>query len=264
MSESMGKWPKIIKDKAVDTVISKLLASMVPEFRAHGWKGVRENLVPRFLESTGVKPEFLQENDPGFAESRHRLNTEPGVIICNHPGTGEIPIILSALRREDLKIIVSDEQVYRHLPPDIAEKYFLSAKKDYKTMRAFLKGAEEHIRNGGIFLIFPKLSRSVHFEKGFRSLLQKLRPDDMIYCFNVNSSDAANFPKTLTDVGLSSELYLHPATSVNELRQPITMRTAEEYTKATDWQSAIADLPDSEEADIALTEKYEGMFASNK
>lgn len=263
MLESLGKLPRKIQEKSVDFFVNRIAPEVVRQFREGGWKNVRDNIVVKQLQITGVKPEFIEENEPGFAESRHRLNTEPGVIICNHPNTGEVFIILSTLEREDLKVIVAHEELYKHLPADIAQKYFFSAAKDFKTMRAFIEGADEHIKSGGVLLIFPQLSSSVHFERGFRALLQKLKPEDMVYCFNVNTSDAANFSKTRRMAGLGSELFIHPVTNINQLGEPSTIRTAENYTQAGEWQSVITGVPKGE-ADLVLTKKYERMFASNK
>jgi hypothetical protein len=263
MSESMGELPRKIKDKFLKISMKRFSVDVVPEFNKGGWRSVRDNIVTKHMKNLGFVSKFITADQPDFEQMRRRLNTKPGVIICNHPGMSETPIILSVLEREDLKVMISKE-VYAALPEEVAQKYFFSANEDPKNMAIVFRGINDHIKNGGVLLIYPKLRSSASFERGFRIILQKiLKPEDMIYCFNVNTTDTSNLASRHPWIGIGSEFFLHPITNINTLREPITIRTDEAYTQAGEWQKAIEGVPKNE-ADKTLTLKYESMFASNK
>ncbi len=194
---------------------------------------------------------------------RHRLNTEPGIVICNHPSASETPIILSVLEREDLKVMVASE-LYDSLPPDIAQKYFFSASTGPKSLKATIDGIDAHIKSGGVLLIYPQLKRHDSFQGTFRKILREtLKPEDMVYCFNVNTADTQRLSGSYPWAGIGSELFLGPTANINKLRDPITIRTEEKYTQAGEWQSTVAGVP-KDDVGVVLAEKYARMFASNK
>ncbi len=267
MSESMGQWPGKIKEKASDVFIEKFAQEAVQQLREGGWRKLRENLIANYLKNLGVVPRFLQENEPEFSEMRHKLNTKPGVIICNHPGGSESPTILSVLDREDLKIMI-DDHLYKVLPSDVAKKYFFSAYSGPKSLTATLGEIDAHIKGGGVMLFYPRLRTQDSFQGTFRKILQEtLKPEDMIYCFNVNTTDTDNLFSLHPLVGMGSEVvsekFLGFGVNINKIRKPITIRTAENYTQAEEWSKAIAGVPE-DNANAVLTEKYEGMFSANK
>src|SRR6185295_477576 len=148
--------------------------------------------------------------------------TEPGVIICNHPSWGETPAILSVVNRENLKIMVA-KKLYDNLPVEVVDKYFFPNNNDPLKSFGVFKRIQDHISQGGVLLIYPsggnEVKNGADFRGGFRVILQKfLKPDQMVYCFNVNSEDAASLNSRKPGIGLASELFIHPAVNINRAR----------------------------------------------
>jgi len=47
-----------------------------------------------FLDRMNIEIDYKQKDNPEINDWRNKLNTEPGLVICNHPGYVEIPGIL--------------------------------------------------------------------------------------------------------------------------------------------------------------------------
>lgn len=75
------------------------------------------------------------------------------LIAGNHPGAYDILALISNLPREDIKIIVSDEQFYRSLPH--LDPFFIYVTHDAHNRMTALRHMLEHLRNGGLMIIFP-------------------------------------------------------------------------------------------------------------
>jgi Acyltransferase len=250
-------------------LISKTLEQPTRDFDSGGWDDIRKTL-PDYLVQLGVKPKFTREGSPEFKEMRRRLNTESGLIICNHPSMAETPTILSTLERDDVKIVVG-ERIYessKHLPSDTFSRHFISAGNH----REFLKSILNHIEAGGVVIIYPTGGESnnkkrhngkICFEPGLRFVLKRLKPEQMVYCFNVNSQDADSLAERYPAIGLASELLLHPTLNMNTIRDPQVVRMSEAYTQVGEWQS-ILEGSAKEDADQALTDKYQSMFIANR
>src|SRR3989344_6290356 len=116
-----------IPHKIKHPIISFFLSRTIEPLQKGGLDALRA-LIPSHLDNNRVAPEFLQEENPQFQEMRKKLNTQSGIIICNHPVAFESSLILSVVTRNDLKIMVAKE-IYDGLPPEIAAKYFFSADK---------------------------------------------------------------------------------------------------------------------------------------
>lgn len=76
----------------------------------------------------------------------------PALILANHPGAYDSMAIGSLVPRSDLKAIVSKTRLYQVLP-NLRTKVFYVSKDPGESMLA-LKGAVEHLRQGGILLQF--------------------------------------------------------------------------------------------------------------
>src|SRR5262249_39335639 len=59
-----------------------------------------------YLRKLNVEPQYLRQNIPEFATMRQRLNSEPGLVIANHPGVVDTALILSMIHRNDLKVLI--------------------------------------------------------------------------------------------------------------------------------------------------------------
>ena len=78
--------------------------------------------------------------------------TGPALILANHPGAYDSMAIGSLVPRPDLKGIVSKTRLYEVLP-HLRPNFFFVSKDPGESMLA-LKGAVEHLRQGGILIQF--------------------------------------------------------------------------------------------------------------
>jgi hypothetical protein len=264
MSEFMGQLPKNIEDKAKKVFREKLSQKIINAFSSGNLENIRE-LASKHLEQLGVQPAFVQENNPQLQEMRNKLNAESGIIICNHPGWGDTAAILSVVERDDFKIMMN-RNYFDLLPPDVADKYFLTNETDPTKTIAIFKKIQTHIREGGVLLTYPsggnEQKEGTRFKDGFRVILRGLKPEQMVYCFNINNDDMANLKSHNSKAGLASEILL-PALSLKKSKSPQIVRVDEAYTKAGEWQEAIEAIPKND-ASAVLTEKYESMFLSDQ
>ena len=246
-----------VTEKSKKAFRDKFAADIISAFSAENYEAVRD-FATKHLERLGVVPEFVQENNPQFKNMRNKLNTEAGIIICNHPGWVETPAILSILHRDNLKIM-QNKTYYDLLPPEVAIRYFFPAEHG-PSLRSVLNKIKAHIEGGGILLIYPsggnEKKKGTTFKSGLRGILALLKPDQMVYCFNINNEDAK---EARPGVGLASELFLHPSFNINKTGSPQRVRMNEAYTKASEWQSSIEGVS-KDDANQTLTKKYESMF----
>ena len=77
----------------------------------------------------------------------------PLLIVSNHPGAYDAPCIISGVRRDDLKIIVSTIPVMRHLP-NVDAHLIAVTREAHKGMRG-VRQAIRHLRGGGALHLFP-------------------------------------------------------------------------------------------------------------
>ena len=262
MSESMGKVPGKIGKKAEKFFREHVSQRVIDTLSRGNFKNLRA-LALEHLERLGIQPVFLQENSPEFREMRNRLKTESGIIISNHPGWGDTPAILSAVNREDLKIMMS-KKYFGLLPSEIADKYFFPSENDPSKATTVFKEIQDHISKGGVVLIYPsggnEEKEGTGFKDGFRVLLRGLKPDQMVYCFNISSQDVSNLSSQYPGISVASEAFLDSVLDIdnNKVAQPV--RIDEAYTKAGEWQKSIEGVPKNETSKV-LTGRYEGMFS---
>jgi hypothetical protein len=264
----MDESAKFLKRKLFSKVISQNFKLPAEALNQGGWVGLRE-AIPKYLARIGAQPLFLKEKDENFGAMRHKLNTEAGLIICNHPSMAESPAILSTLERGDIMVVVGEHVYEASKDPLMVELHqHLVAARNPMMLRTVLR----HINSGGLVLIYPSQNDQknieenggkMRFKPGFKTILKGLRPEHMVYCFNINSQDAANFNKRHPKFGLGSELFVHPILNPNRIKDPQVVRMDEAYTQAEMWQQAI-DASPAENPDQVLTDRYLSMFESNK
>lgn len=184
------------------------------------------------MDRLNITPKFVKSADAEFNHSRELLTTKPGLVIANHP-SGDIDSIsvLSQIKRRDLKIVAHRKRMgeFASFCPDL----FLPAVKSPHGLLQVLRAVNEHIERGGLALIFPtrgqkrKDKANRGFQSGFRSIVQRLRPDDMIYSFYINPSDA------------SEALSQMPEGTLQRLDQPQEIKIEEAYSESAEWQAII-------------------------
>jgi 1-acyl-sn-glycerol-3-phosphate acyltransferase len=77
----------------------------------------------------------------------------PVIIASNHPGTYDGFALLSNLKREDFKVMVSGIPFFRNLPH--ASKYLIYSTHDVNDRMQAVRQSIHHLEGGGVVMIFP-------------------------------------------------------------------------------------------------------------
>ena len=97
----------------------------------------------------------MEQADPEeFNISRQKLNAEAGIVVANHPGYYDTFLIFNALKRKDVKIVVSkvNYDAYASL---VGEEYIIKATDNPSGDPTFLKSIKSHIESGGLVIMYP-------------------------------------------------------------------------------------------------------------
>lgn len=233
--------------------VSKFLRlSAAKRFESEIKAGAFSAISERVLETARISPHFtLEEADSTlFAESRERLRTEPGLLISNHPGHFDSYIALSQIARNDIKIVVSEDN-YKDVVGHFGDVPLIKATSDRAEGRHFFASIEEHVQSGGLVLFYPtgggdnieNKDASVEFQRGFSSVLKYcLRPTDMVYSFYIEPSDihaaVEGVPSRFSTT--ASAIVVPQLEAVSKLSTPVTITAHERYASASEWQSVMA------------------------
>ena len=243
-----------------DKADKKLFGNIEQEVSKRGFEALHE-AINKYFEIWNVAPAYQRERDDGFSEMRNKLNSEAGIIISNHPGYMDVPAILRCIARDDIKIMV-DKEGYEILRGLIGEKYIVPAD------RSVLSEVEAHIKNGGVFLIFPtgEVGNNIAFRPGFTKLLESLQPDNMIYSFYINPQDVETIESAYhgRSVGVASALYLNSSVNINRLRETKAVAVDEKYSTAQEWQEAYSGTQKLKEKTALLTKHYKDIYGINE
>lgn len=217
----------------------------------------------RILKEEKIEPIYFSENENPETLNKNRslLNTEAGLIIANHPGYSETFIILSTLTRDDIKLIVSEEN-YKKFSDVLGGDRIIKATKDSSEAGSFLRSIREHVRGGGIVLLYPTGGRdridredqSFVFGKGLSVILRRcMEPSDMVYSFYVDPEGFRPLvdEKVSRHMGAASAITLNPTLNVNQLKTPVEVEVRERYSTAQEWQEVIKNADTSREEALA-------------
>ncbi|HSN77580.1 MAG TPA: 1-acyl-sn-glycerol-3-phosphate acyltransferase [Anaerolineae bacterium] len=83
----------------------------------------------------------------------HVPDSGPALLVSNHPGAYDLFGVLSQLPRADVRVIVSDISILRHLPAT-SPHFILIGRTEQSRMTA-VRAAVRHLREGGVLFIFP-------------------------------------------------------------------------------------------------------------
>ncbi|MFZ5390718.1 MAG: 1-acyl-sn-glycerol-3-phosphate acyltransferase [Patescibacteria group bacterium] len=234
---------KFFKDSLIRTVEKSAinLPKFKEEFDKKGFKGVGNYM----LEAVNVRIDYTKEHDSAFAVMRQKLQTEPGLIIGNHPGYIEIPAILNVLDRSDVKFMVT-HHLYEHFTKQFGEKYFVPNSRNLADLKPVLRDVNDYVKDGGAVMIFPSGGGETNiqhpeFKSGFRFFLQQLPKEAMVYSFYTDPDQSRQLVKEcLPDfAGLSSDVLTKGALNINRLSQEQVIEVAENYKTAGDWQAVL-------------------------
>lgn len=245
--------------KVERTAIQLMLPSIEKKFRGKEFKAAAEYV----FKGLNVEPVYLQKDNPEFGKLREDLNTRAGVIISNHPCNLDTFAILSGLERKDIKIM-AQESVAPALKKSFGEDMIVSSSSNPSELRAILKKITDFISNGGLFLIYPtggeeKETGEIKFRSFFGSLVKRINPDVMVYCFFLNEEDSHNINRQLgRKAGLASGIVLSEYANLNYLKETANLRIEEECTRASEWQKLLGGKRKDENA--RLTDHYLDIF----
>ncbi len=77
----------------------------------------------------------------------------PLLLLSNHPGGLDVFLVMALLGRDDIKIIVSEISILRHLPA--AGPHFISIGREAGSRMQAVRAGISHLKQGGALFIFP-------------------------------------------------------------------------------------------------------------
>jgi len=195
---------------------------------------------------------YNQDSQSNFQEQRHKLETQPGLIISNHPGGLDTLIMLDILKKRisekgDVKILVAGGELYDRLVSIFSEDIFINAEKGFANLRKIIGESVEHINAGGLLMIYPTGGQEKTFQSGFKSIFKRLPDNAMIYAVNIDEHDLAMASK-----------------NTNSGKKDVSrVRVDEIYTTVKEWGDEIAGVNLHEQND-KLTEFYNSKFQESE
>ncbi len=140
----------------------------------------------------------------------------PLLLLSNHPGGLDAFLALSQLQRNDIRLVVSEISILRHLPA--TGPHFISIGRDAHSRMTAVRTATRHLRDGGALFIFPGgiLDPDPAFMPGSLEALQRWSPSVEIFLRR-----APQTAVVVTMVGgvLSQGWYQSPVTRLRQERK---------------------------------------------
>ena len=225
-----------------------------------------KEFVDDYFDALNIHPQFIAESRPGFKEMREHLHSDAGIVLLNHPNEYlDIPAVATALAtRDDVKIMVKQQLVGR-LTNAFGRQFIVPSYKGGRELVGARDEVVEHIKGGGVFLIFPsgQVTSKFRFEGFVKQLLKskEIRDTDMVYSFYINQEDADACLPDLRDrlVGMSPGLLLGSKIQSPSIHEPRTVRVDEHYGQVGQYRALVADLR-GDEANEALVKHYSDQF----
>lgn len=196
-------------------------------------------------------------------EKRSRLNSEPGIVIANHPSSIDPCFIFPAIKRADVLVMMQRKR-FPFLEKFLGTENILPAPAGAKEFKETLVKIKEHIASGGLFILFPSGGKEMatdefHFQSGFAEILSEMKPEDMVYSFYIDpkvgakiTSDLVGPPRNSEDAPLliAPELHVRPAT------EHLTVPVREEYSTAKEWQEIVSNEENGRAARIQRNDLF--------
>jgi len=118
----------------------------------------------------------LERFGVGLQTSGVAVGEGPRLVLANHPGAYDALALMSALGREDLRILAADRSFLRALPRLSSHLLFVAERPGERA--GALKRAVRHLRSGGALLHFPagKIEPDADFAPEGAQLLEPWQP----------------------------------------------------------------------------------------
>jgi hypothetical protein len=106
----------------------------------------------------------------------HVPATGPGLLVSNHPGAYDLFAILAQLPRADIRVIVSEISILRHMPATLPHFIFIG--RTEQSRMAAVRAGVRQLREGGLLFIFPGgiVDPDPAFMPGAAAALQRWSP----------------------------------------------------------------------------------------
>lgn len=104
-------------------------------------------------------PAAIRPYIPRFTASLTALGVDcvpasgPALLVSNHPGAYDLFAVLAQLSRADIRVIVSEISILRHLPATLPHFIFIG--HDEQSRMAAVRAGVRQLRAGGLLFIFP-------------------------------------------------------------------------------------------------------------
>ena len=143
----------------------------------------------------------------------HVPDSGPVLLVSNHPGAYDLFAILAQLPRTDVRAIVSEISILRHLPA--TAPHFIFIGRDEQSRMAAVRAALRHLRAGGLLFIFPGgiVDPDPAFMPGAAAALQRWSPS--LELFLRRAPEAQVVPIVVSGV-LSPGWWRSPVTRLRE------------------------------------------------
>ncbi len=224
---------------------SALLKPFVERLRAEG-TGAWKDFFGHILRSIHVEAEYTKDKTEGYEAMRTHLETEPGILIANHPSVLDMIVVLAGLERKDILIMLQRKR-FDFFEDLFGKDNILRAPEGGGEITEAIERASQHVQNGGLFIIFPSggieiSTGEMRFNSGLRLLLSKVDPDSMVYSYYIDPAisktvkeDMMGAPRDASDAPmmLAPELHVRPA------QDGLVVKIDEAYSNAQEWQDII-------------------------
>jgi hypothetical protein len=256
------KFLKKVQERSETVLFDVAMHGAKERFKEGGYPA----LADMAFEQVGIRPVYIAESRPEFNAWRNKLRTESGVVIANHPGAIDVPAVVKTLDRKDVYFIAAEKNVDR-MKGIVGEEYLLPAAKDLGQLRVMLRRVEKALVKGGIVFLFPTGGsdidgRPVEFKSGFAHILKMLKPEQMVYAFNISLEDMRRaIPGTPSGARVGSEMIAGKLGMKPSKDKWPTVRIDERYTTADAWLELVRPIPGSQTTkNERLANQYVQLF----
>lgn len=253
---------KPLREK-VRPLISAELEKYIQEYGVDGFY----RFAQRYLEMVNVRPVFTKEQDPCFTEWRHRLQHDKGVVISNHPSLLDMPLLMEAIQRSDLKIVVNMTLYQQTQQMALHDMYIPAAGADtpLSFQKLMITAMRDHLASNGLLFIFPTGGReletdTLEFAHGFSHILDMLDDKDMVYSFHIDSESLNPVSNSIkVNSSILSDFFLPELLNPAKMRETQEIYIDELCQNAGDWKQ-IKSAQAKGDVSSALTSYYLDLF----
>ncbi len=122
--------------------LSRLLVALDRDIVEYGWNTAMSRFMAHFVTSLDLHD---QENIPAHG---------PLMVVCNHPAALDVVILIAAIKRDDLKVLISDIPVLQMVPHLF--EHCIPVYYDLSRRTQTIRDAVRHLEADGALFFFPR------------------------------------------------------------------------------------------------------------